>query len=308
MRGVPRYRLRYQSTNLEMPLGEFAIGRSSSCNLALADGLVSRRHAVIHVGPQSVVVEDLGSRNGVAVNGVRINGPRRIAHMDRVYIGSQELVLIDAAKLKEGPRETAGYVVCDSCGAVNGTAKRRCGECGKRLNSSGGKTLTEGSVDSSSHAWGAEDTRTARALDVIGGIASKAIAMGRFEEAERMLIPHLEGLLERAMQSRPLSDSEKDDPDALFAGATRYALQLGQGLRDTKWIDWVFRIHAATGRLMSAETIEELHRLVRTTHYSKPQHLRNYLSTIQGQSSDYGASERFLLRRLEGLEQVVAAH
>ncbi|MEM7138777.1 MAG: FHA domain-containing protein [Myxococcota bacterium] len=308
MRGVPRFRLRYQSTNLEMPLGEFAIGRSSSCNLALADGLVSRRHAVIHVGPDEVVVEDLGSRNGVAVNGVRINGPRRITHMDRVYIGSQELVLIDAAKLKEGARETAGYIVCDSCGAINGTAKRRCGECGKRLNAGGGKTLTEGSVDSSSHAWGAEDTRTARALDVIGGIASKAIAMGRFDEAEKMLFPHLEGLLERALHNRALSDSDKDDPDALFAGATQYALQLSQGLRDTKWIDWVFRMHAATGRLMSAETIEELHRLVRTTNYSKPQHLRNYLSTIQGRSSDYGASERFLLRRLEGLEQVVAAH
>ena len=179
----------------------------------------------------------------------------------------------------------------------------------RRLNSSGGKTLAEGnSVDSSSHAWGAEDTRTARALDVIGGIASKAIAMGRFEEAERMLFPHLEGLLERGLQNRPLSDSEKDDPDALFTGATSYALQLAKGLQDTKWIDWVFRMHAATGRLMSADTIEALHRLVRTTNYSKPQHLRHYLSTIQGQSSDYGASERFLVRRLEGLEQVVAAH
>ncbi|TNF61372.1 MAG: FHA domain-containing protein, partial [Deltaproteobacteria bacterium] len=102
MPGVPRFRLRYQSTNLEMPLGEFSIGRSSSCNLALADGLVSRKHAVLHVGPDAVVVEDLGSRNGVAVNGVRINGPRRVAHMDRVYIGSQELVLIDAAKLRDG--------------------------------------------------------------------------------------------------------------------------------------------------------------------------------------------------------------
>ncbi len=293
-----------------MPLGEFAIGRSSSCNLALADGLVSRKHAVLHVGPDAVVVEDLGSRNGVAVNGVRISSPRRLAHMDRVYIGSQELVMIDAAKLREGTKETAEYVVCETCGAINGSAKRRCGECGRRLSSAAGETLvsSNSSVDSSSHAWGAEDTRTARALDVIAGIASKAIAMGRFQEAERILLPHLDTILERALAHRPLSDSEKDDPDLLFAGATSYALQLAQGLKATKWIDWVFRIHTATGRLMEAETIETLHNLVRNNNYSSPQFLRAYLHVVQNRAGEYGASERFLLRRLEGLEQVVTAY
>jgi hypothetical protein len=306
---MPRFRLRYQSTNLEMPLGEFAIGRSSSCNLALADGLVSRKHAVLHVGPDAVVVEDLGSRNGVAVNGIRIDAPRRLTHMDRVYIGSQELVLIDAAKLREGNKDTADYIVCASCGAINGSAKRRCGECGRRLAAAAGETLVgnNGRVDSSSHAWGAEDTRTARALDVIAGIASKAIAMGRFEEAERMLLPHLDNILERALAKRPLSDSEKDDPDVLFAGATSYALRLAQGLKASKWIDWVFRVHTATGRLMEAETIEALHSLVRNNNYSRPQFLRAYLQVVHDRSSDYGASERFLLRRLEGLEQVVTA-
>ncbi len=305
---MPRFRLRYQSTNLEMTLGEFAIGRSSSCNLALADGLVSRKHAVFHVGPDAVVVEDLGSRNGVAVNGVRIRAPRRLAHMDRVYIGSQELVMIDAARLREGNKETADYVVCATCGAINGSAKRRCGECGRRLSSAAGETLVNSSVDSSSHAWGAEDTRTARALDVIAGIASKAIAMGRFEEAERILLPHLDNILERALAHRRLSDSDKDNPDVLFAGATSYALQLAQGLKGTKWIDWVFRIHTATGRLMEAETIESLHNLVRHNNYSTPQFLRAYLRVVHTHAGDYGASERFLLRRLEGLEQVVSAY
>lgn len=307
---MPRFRLRYQSTNLEMPLGEFAIGRSSSCSLALADGLVSRKHAVLHVGPDAVVVEDLGSRNGVAVNGVRITAPRRLAHMDRVYIGSQELVMIDAERLRDASRATADYVVCETCGAINGAAKRRCGECGRRLSSMAGETLvgTNSRVDSSSHAWGAEDTRTARALDVIAGIASKAIAMGRFEEAERMLLPHLDNILERALAHQPLSDSEKDDPDVLFAGATSYALQLAQGLKATKWIDWVFRMHTATGRLMEAETIETLHNLVRNNNYSTPQFLRAYLRVVNNHASDYGASERFLLRRLEGLEQVVSAY
>lgn len=292
-----------------MPLGEFTVGRSSSCNLALADGLVSRKHAVIHVGPDAVVVEDFGSRNGVAVNGIRINGPRRLAHMDRVYIGSQELVLIDAARMRDGGKETAEYLVCDSCGAINGPAKRRCGECGKRIASADARTMTsEMGIDSSSHAWGAEDTRTQRALDVIAGIASKAIAMGRFEEAERMLLPHLDAILERAVAHRPLSESEKDDPDALFAGATRYALQLAQGLQNPRWLDWVFRVHTATGRLMDAETIEALHNLVRSNKYSNSTYLRAYLRTIEHRATDYNASERFLLKRLEGLEQVVSAH
>jgi hypothetical protein len=163
-------------------------------------------------------------------------------------------------------------------------------------------------VDSSSHAWGAEDTRTQRALDVIAGIASKAIAMGRFEEAERMLLPHLDTILERALAGRSLSESEKDDPDALFAGATRYALQLAQGLRNPRWIDWVFRVHTATSRLMEAETIEALHSLVRSTKYSNPSYLRAYLGVVQSRADDYSASERFLVKRLEGLGQVVAAH
>lgn len=310
---MPRFRLRYQSTNLEMPIGEFAIGRSSSCSLALADGLVSRRHAVLHVSPEAVVVEDLGSRNGVGVNGVRINGPRKLAHMDRVYIGSQELVLIDADMLREGPKETAGYIVCEACGAINGVAKRRCGECGKLLASDASDTLsgesrTRESEHSSSHAWGSEETRQAKALDVIGGIASKAIAMGRFEEAERMLTPHMEDILQRAQRTGTLSDPEQDDPDALFRGAIEFALKLAQGLREPRWIDWVFRVHSATHRLMEAPTIEMLHNLVRTTRYSKSNHLRSYLRTIHGQCGEYTPAQRFLVRRLEGLEQVVSAH
>jgi len=229
--------------------------------------------------------------------------------MDRVYIGSQELVLIDAERVKEGAAETDEYVVCESCGAINGSAKRRCGDCGKRLSSAAAQTIaSKRGVDSSSHAWGAEDTRTQRALDVIAGIASKAIAMGRFEEAERMLLPHLDTILERAIAHQPLSESEKDDTDALFAGAAGYALQLAQGLQNTRWIDWVFRVHTATGRLMEAETIETLHELVRVHKYAKAGYLRAYLKVIRNRAAGYSASERFLVGRLEGLEQVVSAN
>jgi hypothetical protein len=59
---------------------------------------------------------------------------------------------------------------------------------------------------------------------------------------------------------------------------------------------------------MEAETIEALHDLVRAHKYSKTDYLRAYLTVIQNHSAGYGASERFLVGRLEGLEQVISAN
>jgi hypothetical protein len=63
----------------------------------------------------------------------------------------------------------------------------------------------------------------------------------------------------------------------------------------------------ATGRLMSAETIEALHELVRSQEYHRRKYVGPYLQAIQNQVSGYGVSERFLVRRLEGLSQVILA-
>ena len=306
---VPRFRLRYQATHLELPLGEFSIGRSSKCSLSITDDLASRRHAVLHVGPTAVFLEDLKSRNGTVVNGAVVENRCRLTHMDRVYIGSQELVLIDAAKMTD-QQETAPHVLCVACGAVNGSGRRHCGECGKRLDSKAGATVKDshprGSV--APPTWDdPEDTCTAKTRDVIGGIAAKAIVMGRYEEAERMLLPHLHGLLERALRQQPLSNSKEDDPDKVFATAIEHALGLAKGLRDPQWIDWVFRMHIATGRLMSAETIEALHDLVRSQDYKRRKYVAPYLQAIQHQAHAYGPSERLLAQRLEGLSQVILA-
>jgi hypothetical protein len=49
---------------------------------------------------------------------------------------------------------------------------------------------------------------------VIGDIAAKAMRMGRLDEAERVLLPHLDNILERGMRQLPLADSDQDDRDA----------------------------------------------------------------------------------------------
>ena len=48
------------------------IGRSPDADILLADALVSRQHARVYPGGEGVVVEDLGSRNGVLISGERI--------------------------------------------------------------------------------------------------------------------------------------------------------------------------------------------------------------------------------------------
>ena len=96
-----RFRLRYLHHDLELMEGQFAVGRSATCQLSLDDPLVSRRHALLAVSPDGVTIEDLQSRNGVVVNGQRIVGRTPLKAGDKIVIGSQEIVLLEG-------RESAG--------------------------------------------------------------------------------------------------------------------------------------------------------------------------------------------------------
>jgi hypothetical protein len=65
------------------------IGRSRECDIVLADSNVSRKHARIAVGPGGDwTIEDLGSTNGVQVNGARAAGPAVLRAGDRLDLGT----------------------------------------------------------------------------------------------------------------------------------------------------------------------------------------------------------------------------
>ncbi len=59
------------------------------------DERVSREHARVSHGPEGFVVEDLGSKNGTYVGGVRIEGQRRVPTGSVVRVGRSLLVLVD---------------------------------------------------------------------------------------------------------------------------------------------------------------------------------------------------------------------
>lgn len=68
------------------------VGRAPSADLRLEDPMVSRLHARIELRDDGVYVEDLGSRNGTAVDGESLVSPRRLAVDDEVTVGSAALV------------------------------------------------------------------------------------------------------------------------------------------------------------------------------------------------------------------------
>ena len=70
--------------------GGAAIGRSRECDIVLADSNVSRRHAELRPLGDGWSITDLGSTNGVRVNGrdVRPNEPQALQSGDRVELGT----------------------------------------------------------------------------------------------------------------------------------------------------------------------------------------------------------------------------
>jgi len=87
--------LRYLGNTVLLSRGDFVLGRGSECGLQIDDVEASRRHAVLHVEQDAISVEDLGSRNGIRLNGTRIVGTKPLSHGDVITIGKHEIQLIE---------------------------------------------------------------------------------------------------------------------------------------------------------------------------------------------------------------------
>jgi hypothetical protein len=84
-------RLRYEGKTAVLGQGGGVIGRSRDCDVVLSDQNVSRRHAEVRPSGGSWIVKDLGSTNGVKVNGRRIQGPQSLKRGDTIQLGTSRV-------------------------------------------------------------------------------------------------------------------------------------------------------------------------------------------------------------------------
>ena len=76
----------------ELEQAQLVIGRSSGCELVLADDTVSRHHAELRFEDGRWLLRDLGSSNGTYING-RLVTEAEVRRGDVVYLGGCRLKL-----------------------------------------------------------------------------------------------------------------------------------------------------------------------------------------------------------------------
>jgi hypothetical protein len=85
--------LQAEGRRLVIAPGGAVVGRSRECDVVLSDSNVSRRHAEVRPGAGGQwTVSDLGSTNGVQVNGRRISSATPLKAGDRVVFGTVDAV------------------------------------------------------------------------------------------------------------------------------------------------------------------------------------------------------------------------
>ncbi len=211
------------------------MGRSAACHLTVDDPLVSRNHARLVVGDEETTIEDLGSRNGVRVNGRPITGVVTIGDGTRLRVGTQEIVLRRVEEALVAPRRhrSTGFMIhCTSCGVPFATDEERCPNCGRADPPEETTTTTE-------QAW---------SLELLIETMHRAEALDRTQDLERLLMQA------RELVDRPGLTMDRRRLDQLADTAVRMASASGS----VEWARWALSLFAKRGIVPRPEVGQRL--------------------------------------------------
>lgn len=88
--------------------GPCVIGRRSDNDIPIPSVQVSRRHALLVSHQKDWWINDLGSRNGVFVNGLRITSARRLRDGDEIRISIQRLTFKNTVQVSSNRSAIVG--------------------------------------------------------------------------------------------------------------------------------------------------------------------------------------------------------
>jgi hypothetical protein len=269
-----RFWLEYQGHTLELRSGAVVVGRSSSCHIVLDDGLVSRRHAQFVVNGKTALVEDFGSVNGVYLNGERVAGQQALRDGDRVQIGKQDFLLRSATKVVHAQAAPERF----SAETLHGrTLPREVFEAERARE---------------------ELTRRTDALDLLCGVADKVLALGRGDEAEKLLGTALQNLLKHAQAGSVLAP-------ASASRAVSYAARIADATGRARWVDYCFELYALQARPLPSDVVDHLYVVLRKISGVAIAGFRVYLEKLRDAAPSFSPTDRFVLQRIEGLERLI---
>ncbi len=260
------------------------MGRGSRCHIVVDDLLASREHARLTVTEDSVVVEDLGSTNGVYVNEKRIESPTPLVQGDRMVVGTQELELREHV---DRPQQDERAMDFKDLAMIVPMRPPR----------SPLLDMDEPGIPSPPppRSNGLVQTEKADVVTTLGRLADRMLTMGRFDAAERVLKGQLHEVLAGARAGRPVR------PD-VFDVAVEYGLRLAEVTRKGSWIDYVVEMHMIDARVMDGPVIARVAALLPVAADVDKEMFFFYKEAIRGKRDDLPLADQIACDRILKLE------
>ncbi len=222
-----RYRLRFLLQEFDLCQGSTTVGRGAECHVTLTDALVSRCHARIDVIGELAVLYDLGSRNGVKVNGRTIRQPTGLRDRDRLRLGLQELVFCNVSATRPPAARTTGFLRhCGLCEVPYPREAAACPKCGD----AGGRDEETSPDQFCTEAQGSTE------LEPFLSVLEAAVAQHRFDDADQLL-KHLARKVDESV-----GKGERTDP-ALLSRLADCAAHTSLALADARWSLWLTLVY-----------------------------------------------------------------
>jgi pSer/pThr/pTyr-binding forkhead associated (FHA) protein len=302
-------KLRYRQALITLRSGTLYLGRSPQCELSISDPAVSRRHARLWVNPTQIVIEDLGSQNGVYVNGERIQGARALRAGDIVRICTHELQLIDVAD-EITPDANRYRITGDTVsGAENTTLLEqvqqprsqspvRSQRPNMRLDTPPSRGY-DSSVQRAAQPVAPRPSSNPPGSDSLAAaivLLDEALNVGDTAEAERRLGPIL-------MRAHELLLEEHPSGFELAEHVVVSAARLAGETRSAAFMNYAVTLYQLLNRPLPEPAVNVIHSLVQAGLYPNMMALESYVAKISAYAETFDPTERFLL---DSLRRVIA--